>query len=97
MSPDQPPSFGPRSAELLTRLHALPRLTIPVAALVLLLVGLFAPATYAVSTLVLLTLFVAWLATLSWPTLDRSGRLIRMIAVGALVGLLLSRTAEWVT
>lgn len=86
--------IGPRSADLLARLHALPRLTIPVAALVLLLVGLFAPAAYAVPALFLLAAFVAWLATLSWPSLDRPGRLIRIFAVAILVGVLLSRVVE---
>lgn len=97
MSPDQPTSLGPRSADLLARLHALPRLTVPVAALVLFLVGLFAPATYAATALVLLILFVTWLATLSWPALDRPGRLMRLIAVGALAGVLVSRAAQWLT
>lgn len=95
MSPEQRPSFGPRSADLLTRLQAMPRLVVPVAALVLLLVGLLAPATFGVAALVPLTLLVAWLATLSWPTLDRGGRVLRMIAVGALIGVLVSRVVEW--
>lgn len=91
--PNQP--IGIRSAELLTRLHALPRLTVPVAALVLFLVGLFAPPPFAFPSLVLITLFVMWLATLSWPSLDRPARLLRIVAVGALVGVLAGRVVQW--
>lgn len=86
-----PSPNGSRSADLLARMQAMPRLAVPVIVLVLFLVGAFAPTLYAVPALVLLTAFVAWLATLSWPALDRPARLVRMVAIGALVGLLASR------
>ena len=52
---DCPMSTRPsRSADLLARMQAMPRLAPPVAALVLFLIGAFAPVVYAVPALVLL-------------------------------------------
>ena len=89
-----PPS---RSAVMLARMQAMPRLTMPAVTLVLFLVGAFAPLGFAAPALVLLIAFVGWLASLSWPVLDRPARLIRVLAIGALVGLLVSRVAQALT
>lgn len=78
-------------------MQAMPRLTVPAVALVLFLVGAFAPTLYAVPSLMLLAAFVGWLATLSWPMLDRPARLVRMVVIGVLVGLLVGRLVGGLT
>lgn len=83
-----------RNAQLLARMAAMPRLTVPVIALFLFLVGAFAPNLYALPALALLTVFVGWLASLSWPVLGRSARLVRMVVIGLLVGVLAGRVIE---
>ena len=80
-----------RSQQVLARLHTLPRLTVPAAVLILTLIGLMAPPMVGVPCLVILVLFLGWLAALAWPSLDRSGRLIRALAIGLLVGAAIAR------
>lgn len=80
-----------RSQVLLARLHALPRLTIPAAVLILTVVGLLAPPVIGVLCLLILALFLGWLAALAWPRLDSAGRLLRALAVGLLVGAAIGR------
>jgi hypothetical protein len=82
-----------RSQQLLTRLHALPRLTVPALVLVLTVVGLLAPPAIGVPSLVLLALFLGWLASLAWPRLDSTGRLLRALVVGLVVGAAIARAA----
>ncbi|UYM05774.1 DUF6703 family protein [Solicola gregarius] len=89
-----PSPAGPRSAALLARLQGLPRLTLPVITLVLFLVAAFAPLAYAVPALVLLLALIGWLASLSWPLLDRPARLLRVVAIGALAVLLIGRVVQ---
>ena len=79
------------SHALLLRLHALPRLVVPAIAVVLALVGLMARPTFAVPALLVLFAFLCWLASLTWHQLDRHGRLLRALAIGALGGLLLGK------
>jgi hypothetical protein len=80
-----------RSQVLLARLHALPRLTVPAAVLVLTVAGLMAPPPIGVPCLVVLAAFLGWLASQAWPRLDTSGRLLRALVVGLLVGAALAR------
>jgi hypothetical protein len=80
-----------RSQLLLARLHTLPRLTIPAVVLVLTIAGLMAPPAVGVPCLVILALFLGWLASLAWPRLDTSGRLLRALVVGLLVGAAIAR------
>lgn len=79
---------------LLARLSTLPRLTVPVAALVLLLVGLMARPLFALPALALLVALVGWLASLAWPQADTRGRLVRLVAVVALSAILLARILQ---
>jgi hypothetical protein len=66
------------SRPVLARLHALPRLLVPVSTLVLIAVGAFAPAPVSLLAFALLFLFVAWIAYLSWPVVPASGRVMRL-------------------
>ena len=76
---------------LLARLHALPRLTIPAAVLILALVGLLAPPAIGVPCLLIVALFLGWVAALAWPRLDSTGRLLRALTIGLLVGAAIGR------
>jgi hypothetical protein len=80
-----------RSQVLLARLHALPRLTVPAIVLVLTVAGLLAPPLIGAPCLVVLAVFLGWLASLAWPRLDSTGRLLRALVVGLLVGAAIAR------
>jgi hypothetical protein len=80
-----------RSQVLLARLHALPRLTVPAIVLVLTIAGLLAPPPIGVPCLIILAVFLGWLAWLAWPRLDQAGRLQRALVVGLLVGAAIAR------
>jgi len=75
-------------------MQAMPRLVVPVIVLVLFLVGAFAPPVYAAPALLVLIVFVGWLASFSWPDLDTPARLVRLFVVGIVIALLASRVAE---
>ena len=91
----RPPSPRARiedvSRPLLARLHALPRLLIPVATLVLVAIGAFAPAPVAMVAFVVLLGFIAWIAYLSWPAVPTSGRLMRLAMLVLVVVLAATR------
>jgi hypothetical protein len=80
-----------RSQLLLARLHALPRLTVPAIVLVLTVAGLLAPPAIGAPCLVILAVFLGWLASLAWPRLDTGGRLVRALVVGLLAGAAIAR------
>jgi hypothetical protein len=63
------------------KLHAAPKLTLPAIALVLALVGAFAPVAVGAPALVLLALLLGWLAYLSWPVVARSARNLRVFSI----------------
>ena len=73
------------SRPLLTRLHALPRGVIPVATLLLAVVGLFAPAAVALPALSVILAFIGWISYLSWPVITLGGRLVRLAMLGLLI------------
>lgn len=75
----------------LTRLHALPRWITPVATLVLVATGALGPLVVAIPALVLVFVFVAWIAYLSWPVVPPSGRLIRVIMLVLVLAVGVSR------
>jgi hypothetical protein len=79
------------SRPVLARLHALPRLLIPLATIVLIAVGAFAPAPLALAAFGLLFLFIAWIAYLSWPVVPVSGRVMRLFMLVLIVALALLR------
>lgn len=80
-----------RNQLLLARLHSLPRFTVPAIVLILTLVGLMAPPVIGVPCLLILVLFLGWLASFAWRSLDTNGRLIRALALGLLVGAAIAR------
>lgn len=80
-------SFPPLAA-----LHRLPRWLLPVVLAALLVLGLVLPAPFAVLLLVVAA-FLGWLLALSWPLIDGRGRLLRTLAVLALVVIAVLRFA----
>jgi hypothetical protein len=85
------PRGGVRSYEMLKRLHAMPRWTIPLAAIVLVFVGMYAGAVIGGLCLLVLAAFLGWLAYLAWPQLKRRDRLLRALVLGLLTGAAVAR------
>jgi len=79
------------SYPVIAKLHAMPKLTLPVASLLLVLIGAFAPVGVAVVALLLLALLLGWLGFLSWPVVSTSSRLLRVFAVLVIVFFAISR------
>jgi hypothetical protein len=80
-----------RSYAALTRLHAMPRWTVPLATVVLVFVGLYAGPVLGGLCLLAVAAFLGWLAYLAWPQLSRGGRLGRSLVLGLLAGVALAR------
>jgi len=76
----------------LARLAGLPRLLVPAAILGLTLVGLAGPAVIGVPCLLVIVVFLTWLAVLAWPALTPGGRALRTLTIGLLVGAAVART-----
>ena len=79
------------SRPILARLHALPRLLVPLGTLVLVAIGAFAPVPVALLAFAVVFLFIAWIAYLSWPAVPVPGRLMRLAMLVLIVVLALSR------
>lgn len=75
------------SRPLLVRLTSLPRLVVPLLTVVLVAVGMLAPVPVAVVALLLVAVFVAWIAYLAWPVVTPGGKLIRVVMVALVLGL----------
>ncbi|GAA4582283.1 hypothetical protein GCM10023194_16530 [Planotetraspora phitsanulokensis] len=73
------------SATPLVFLFQLPRWLMPVVLVVLLLVGLAVPDWRGGVALLPVMAFVAWLAYMSWPSLELRGRLLRVAVLVFLV------------
>jgi hypothetical protein len=85
------------SYTVLRRLHALPRWTVPLATAVLVFVGLYSGPVIGGLCLLAVAGFLGWLVLLSWPTLGRTARLVRLLVLGIVVGTALSRLSGlWV-
>lgn len=69
------------SYPLIARLHAMPKLTLPLITVALVLLGGFAPLAVAVPALLLLALLLGWLGFLSWPVVSPGSRMLRIFAV----------------
>ena len=76
-------------------LSRLPPLAVPVAMLLLMLVGLSAPLILALPALLIAAAFIGWLAALSWPVLNSGGRLLRAVMLGLVVGAGVGRITGW--
>ena len=82
------------SYPLLVRLSTAPR-WLPAAIMAGLVIGgMAAPTVVGAVLLVLAALFVLWLTYLSWPVVPTSGRFLRGLLLGLLVGGVLLRLAE---
>ena len=68
-----------------------PKLVIPVVSVVLLIGGLALPNPYGVICLVLLLLLVGWLSYLSWPAVEGTARLVRIVLLALITFALLQR------
>ena len=74
-------------------LHQLPVWLVPLVLAGLLVTGLAVPGWPGAVALVLVAAFLGWLAALSWPKVDRGGRLLRLAAVaGVLVVAIIQAT-----
>ena len=73
------------SAGPLIILHRLPTFLVAVVLAVVLVAGLALPWAWAGLLLLVLAVFLGWLLALSWPILTWSGRVIRGLAVVALL------------
>jgi hypothetical protein len=76
---------------LLLRLHALPRPVVPLATVALVVIGVLAPPAVGLLALGVVALFVVWIAYLSWPVVPLGGRVLRVVMVGLVVLLGLTR------
>jgi hypothetical protein len=74
-----------RSATLLVFLYRLPRWILLVSVFALLAIGMVGTGPLGAAALLVLAAFLAWFGYLNWPTLDRSGRALRLGGVGVLV------------
>ncbi len=72
-------------------LHRLPRWVLLVAVFLLLVVGMAGTGWVAAAGLLVLAVALGWFAYLNWPALDGSGRVLRIVALAALVGFALGR------
>jgi hypothetical protein len=68
-------------------LRALPRWLPPVAIAALFIGGLAVRGWGGAAMLLVVTVFLAWLAVLSWPALQPQTRVLRVAAVAVLLGL----------
>ncbi len=69
----------------LTRLHRMPRWTVPVIMGVLLLAGLLIRQPWAGVLLVALALFLGWLLALSWPQLSPGSKVMRLLVIAIVI------------
>jgi hypothetical protein len=74
------------SAGPLLVLHRMPTWLVPVLLAVLLVAGLALSSPVAGVLLLVPAVFLGWLLLLSWPLTSSAGRLLRVIAVLALLG-----------
>ncbi len=76
---------------MLARIHAMPRLLVPIGTVVLIALGVFTPLPYCLVAFALLFVFIAWIAYLSWPVVPLSGRLMRLAMLALIIILAATR------
>ena len=79
------------SRPLLVRLTALPKQAVPLGSVVLFAVAILAPTPVAFAALVVIGVFLVWLTFLAWPAVGLGGRLMRLVMIGLVVVLGLTR------
>ncbi|MGI5203092.1 DUF6703 family protein [Spirillospora sp. CA-108201] len=80
-----------RSAAPVVFLHRMPRWVLLAAVFALLVVGMAGSGWVAAAGLLVLAAALGWFAYLNWPSLDGSGRVLRLAALAVLVGFALGR------
>ena len=75
------------SARPLVFLHQLPRWALLVVVLGLLISGFAVPGWIGAIALLLVAVLLAWLAYLSWPSINASGRVLRVIALACMAAI----------
>ncbi len=73
------------SARPIVFLQHLPRWMLLLTVLGLLISGFFVPGVIGAVALLLVAIFLGWLAYLSWPRINLSGRVLRVIALCCMV------------
>jgi hypothetical protein len=73
------------SARPLFFLANLPKWVPMLVALGLLVTGFIVPGLIGAAALLLVAIFLGWLAYMSWPRINASGRVMRVIAMGCMV------------
>jgi hypothetical protein len=81
------------SAGPLIVLHRLPTVLVPIIMGVLLVAGLVLPWPAAGLLLLVVAVFLGWLLALSWPVISWPGRIVRALAVLALLAMTVLRLA----
>ena len=79
------------SRPTLVRLSSMPKAVVPLGALVLVAIGLFAPLPIALPALGLVFVFFVWIAYLSWPVLSTGGKALRGVMLGLVIAMVASR------
>jgi hypothetical protein len=82
-----------RSAPAVAYLATLPRAVPFVLVIILLALGVFAPAPIAFVALLVMALLMAWLLLLTWSVLSRPGRVLRLLATVIVLGFAVARLA----
>jgi hypothetical protein len=94
MPDDQSPSALERiSAPWLVRLSLVPRWLFLIVLGAMLFAGLYLENAVGGILLLLLALFLAWLASLGWSRVSPLGRVLRLLTVGLLVYVAVSKFA----
>jgi uncharacterized membrane protein len=78
---NEPSSLERWSAPILVRLAAVPRWLFVIVLAAVFLAGMAVPGVVGGLLLLLITLFLAWLAALGWPRYSVGGRLLRVVVV----------------
>ncbi|MDN5762515.1 MAG: hypothetical protein L0H41_09390 [Microlunatus sp.] len=79
------------SRSTLVKLSAMPRLALPLATLVLVAIGLFAPLPFALPALAVVLVFFLWIAYLSWPVVSTGAKVLRLAMLALVIALAASR------
>lgn len=82
------------SRPLLLRLHALPRMVVPLFTVLLVAVTALAPLPYAWIAAVLALALVGWIGYLSWPVATAGGKVMRIVMLLLVLGLAASRLLQ---
>jgi hypothetical protein len=75
------------SARPLFFLAHLPKWVPMVAALGLLITGFVIPGLIGAAALLLVTIFLGWLAYMSWPRINTSGRVVRVVGMACMAAI----------